>query len=260
MKTWYVYAHIAPDTEELFYIGVGTGNRAWSLGKSHRNPIHVNIHNKHGCRVEILADGFHFRENAVRTEVKLQKLYKPRACVQYGDGHSQEKLQSTRDKLSRAGLKRNEEARERLDLKSIAYYESVGQVRPYRRKSGKSTIFKLMKTCAKCLTPKEETEFSPHEDFHDGLDSACRACRSKARTVFTPLMQETYRKEHYPYNKKECTKCNDELELKAFSKRKRHKDGLSYVCRPCAKDINVPYVPEKKEKTEVIKKRVLFSF
>lgn len=106
----------------------------------------------------------------------------------------------------------------------------------------------------------EDSAYTPHHEYPDGLDGVCRACREGNRAKYSPLSQEVYRAKHYPDDMKKCTKCEISKELKSYSKRKRHLDGLSYVCRPCAKDINVPYVPEKKEKTEIKKKRVLFSF
>lgn len=116
-----------------------------------------------------------------------------------------------------------------------------------------------MKTCKQCYDDLEEEAYSPHKDYPDGLEGICRACKQSNRKTYSPLMQEQYRLKHYIYGKKKCTKCEDEVELAKFSKRKRHIDGLSYVCRPCAKIINVPYVPEKKPETEIKKKRVLFS-
>jgi len=51
---FYTYAHTKPDGT-IFYIGKGTGNRAWK--KSNRNRHWSNIVNKHGrFEVEILAN------------------------------------------------------------------------------------------------------------------------------------------------------------------------------------------------------------
>lgn len=50
----YVYGHYKADTGDLFYIGKGTGDRAWE--KRNRTFHWKNVVNKHGYRVEILAD------------------------------------------------------------------------------------------------------------------------------------------------------------------------------------------------------------
>lgn len=51
----YVYGHYKADTGELFYIGKGTGNRAWK--NSGRNPYWNRVVAKHGRTVAILVDG-----------------------------------------------------------------------------------------------------------------------------------------------------------------------------------------------------------
>jgi hypothetical protein len=48
----YVYGHYKADTGELFYIGKGTGKRAWVLDG--RNPYWNNVVNKHGVEIKIL--------------------------------------------------------------------------------------------------------------------------------------------------------------------------------------------------------------
>lgn len=50
----YVYGHYKADTGELFYVGKGTGNRAWN--KSGRNRHWKFVVNKHGFNVKILYD------------------------------------------------------------------------------------------------------------------------------------------------------------------------------------------------------------
>lgn len=47
----YVYAHYTSDTNELFYIGKGSKNRAWS---TKRNKYWKRIVKKHGLNVQIL--------------------------------------------------------------------------------------------------------------------------------------------------------------------------------------------------------------
>lgn len=48
---YYVYSHITKDTNQIFYVGKGTGRRA--RGKR-RNPYWKNVANKHGWKVLIL--------------------------------------------------------------------------------------------------------------------------------------------------------------------------------------------------------------
>ena len=50
----YVYGHYKKDTGELFYIGKGSGKRAWRPDKRNRHWQYVV--NKHGYVVKILED------------------------------------------------------------------------------------------------------------------------------------------------------------------------------------------------------------
>ena len=65
----YIYAHYTKDTNECFYIGVGTWTnrtrykRANSI--SARNKFHTRIVNKHGIKVEIIKDGYTDRNKAI---------------------------------------------------------------------------------------------------------------------------------------------------------------------------------------------------
>ena len=51
----YIYLHRRNDTGEVFYVGKGSGKRAWK--KSDRNPHWHNVVNKAGYTVEIIAKG-----------------------------------------------------------------------------------------------------------------------------------------------------------------------------------------------------------
>ena len=73
----YIYAHYTKDTNELFYIGKGTGNRAWNIWK--RNPYWKNKVQKHGLVVKILHDNLteeeaFTKEKELITEVGLENL------------------------------------------------------------------------------------------------------------------------------------------------------------------------------------------
>lgn len=113
MKTWYVYAHYNLNTNELFCIGVGTGKRAYN---KNRNQLWKNIVVKHGYRVEMLRTGFTNRDEAVKVEIRLQQLNKPRACFQYGDRLNSIQSQETKDKRAKAltGKKRSKETKQLL--------------------------------------------------------------------------------------------------------------------------------------------------
>jgi len=73
----YVYGHYKADTGELFYIGKGTGKRAWGLDG--RNPYWNNVVNKHGIEIKILYDNLteeaaYEKEKEIIAEVGLNNL------------------------------------------------------------------------------------------------------------------------------------------------------------------------------------------
>lgn len=74
----YVYQHIRLDTDEVFYIGIGSDTEGkYSRANSvigRKNPYWHNIVNKVGHRVEILNDAMSWEE-ACEEERRLIKLY-----------------------------------------------------------------------------------------------------------------------------------------------------------------------------------------
>lgn len=54
-RHFYVYQHRRNDTGEVFYVGKGSGNRAWSCESRNRHWNHIV--SKYGMTVEILCDG-----------------------------------------------------------------------------------------------------------------------------------------------------------------------------------------------------------
>jgi hypothetical protein len=74
----YVYQHIRLDTDEVFYIGIGSDTegkyeRAYEI-RRRNNRYWRNIVNKAGYRVEILTDGISWEE-ACEEEIRLIKHY-----------------------------------------------------------------------------------------------------------------------------------------------------------------------------------------
>ncbi len=69
MKKHYVYTHLNPKTKEVFYVGIGKGNRAWNKGAG-RNKFWDNYVNKHGFEVELIAEKL-TRKQAGKIEIQL---------------------------------------------------------------------------------------------------------------------------------------------------------------------------------------------
>ena len=69
MNEYYVYTHENPITKDVFYVGIGKGNRAHNAWAG-RNDFWQNYVNKHGFNVVIIASGL-TRPQAGKIEVKL---------------------------------------------------------------------------------------------------------------------------------------------------------------------------------------------
>jgi hypothetical protein len=73
----YVYQHIRLDTNEVFYIGIGSdteGKYKRANSNKKRNPHWHNVINKAGYKIEILLDNINWKE-ACNEENRLIKLY-----------------------------------------------------------------------------------------------------------------------------------------------------------------------------------------
>jgi len=69
MNEYYVYTHLNPNTKEIFYVGIGKGNRAWNQWAG-RNKFWENYVNKYGFEVEIIAENI-TRNQAGKIEMEL---------------------------------------------------------------------------------------------------------------------------------------------------------------------------------------------
>ena len=69
MGKHYVYVHTNPQTNDVFYVGIGTGNRAYNKWAG-RNKFWDNYVAKHGFNVEIIQDNL-TRKQSEKIEIKL---------------------------------------------------------------------------------------------------------------------------------------------------------------------------------------------
>lgn len=82
MKEFYVYQHKIPATGEIFYIGKGKGNRAFS---KIRNKYWHKIIGKHKFVVELVKENM-TEQDAFNLEESLIKSHNPRANICLGGG------------------------------------------------------------------------------------------------------------------------------------------------------------------------------
>lgn len=121
---YYVYLHRRLSDNKPFYVGKGSGRRAWS--EQGRNKHWLNTRNKHGICVEILFDGLTENE-AFDCEIDAIKellyfAYPLTNMSTGGEGASYKRSEETKKKMSVAfkGRKHSKETRQRIG-KSRSY-------------------------------------------------------------------------------------------------------------------------------------------
>ncbi|MDP8243625.1 MAG: hypothetical protein P9L94_06060 [Candidatus Hinthialibacter antarcticus] len=89
---YYVYLYINPDTKEIFYVGKGKGNRAFShledKKESEKAQYIEEIRNRNAePEIEILVHGFDDEETALRIEAAIIDLLEPVNLTNQVRGH-----------------------------------------------------------------------------------------------------------------------------------------------------------------------------
>ena len=127
------------------------------------------------------------------------------------------------------------------------------------------------KTCAKCYEVLPLPSYTFHNGYWDGLEGTCKGCRKLLKAKFTPIQQEQFRLNNYPTNTKKCSDCKYFLPLDDYCKKRKYRDGLSYICRLCELAKNSKFKPVGQppsesgdahttlQEPEIKKKRILFS-
>lgn len=139
----YLYRHIRLDTNEVFYIGIGVGHRAWQ--KFHRNIHWRRIVSKTGYIVEVMIDDLTW-EQAIEKEKEFIAIYGRRdkkmgTLVNLTDGGEGMLGYITPDEVKRKisskkkginprpiGWKMTEEGRRKMSLANKGKQKSLGRV------------------------------------------------------------------------------------------------------------------------------------
>lgn len=154
---FYVYLHITKDTNEIFYVGKGKGNRAYK--SSGRNKFWHSVINKHGFKVEIVKENL-TEEQSVALEKQLIHEYGRRDLgvgklvnlTNGGDGVSGKIYTDNEKKLLSDSLKshykisENREKRRQVAKKVLGRKEVREKLRIAALKINSSEEFKKNKT------------------------------------------------------------------------------------------------------------------
>jgi len=114
---FYVYVHKTKDTNEIFYVGKGKGNRIKE--KNNRNSYWKNIVNKHGYYYEKIIENLK-EESAYIQEILAIKYYKPKAnFLPGGTGGNSE--------ISKNNFVKNNNLKEKLSIAQKENYKNNPQ-------------------------------------------------------------------------------------------------------------------------------------
>jgi len=189
----YVYQHLRKDTKEVFYIGKGSGDRAYST--RNRNKYWHNIVNKHDYIVEILA---HFTDpgDAFDCEISLIKSIDPVANLSAGgEGGSY---------WHRITEERREELREKARKSSIES-GSIEKMAEMRRGQTKDNS-----ACIASMAEKQKEKYSGagnpmygRSHWHDKTEEEQQVVKHKT----SQTLKETYRNHPRKYKRVVCPHC-----------------------------------------------------
>jgi hypothetical protein len=141
---YYLYHHIIPNTNEVFYVGVGNASRITSFRKSSRNKMWTEQFNKTGFIVKVIKEFDNMKE-AYREEVKnieeLRSLGVKLANISGGGRGGQKGV-----KPWNAGIKNpfSKETLKKLSDSGKLYYSKDENKTKHAKKCGSTKEFKAI--------------------------------------------------------------------------------------------------------------------
>lgn len=190
---YYIYAHRRLDTNEIFYIGKGKGNRAYS--EKNRNNYWINIA-KDGYLVEILHINL-IESDAYLKEVELIKSLKPMANLTMGgEGGNTFELMSKEDKD-----KFIEESKKRA-RRSGSGVQVAAKLRKGKTKETDDGLKRMAEHHSKRFSGKGNPMFGKsHWDMNLGEDNKI------AKDKISKTLKETYKNNPRKYKIVTCPHC-----------------------------------------------------
>jgi hypothetical protein len=166
---FYVYVHLRADTLEPFYVGKGSGRRAWDAGPSKRERWWRSVKAKHGCVVKILQDGL---QEWASLELEQETI----ALIGRKDiGQGPLVNMSDGGSFGATGIKRSDKTKEKLSAAARARWSETESGRKLQSENAK-------KNWANPNRRKMQSDFAKKQ-WADAPDAvkAQAAARAKAR-------------------------------------------------------------------------------
>jgi hypothetical protein len=211
-----VYKHFTKDTNELFYVGIGTNiKRAYS--KKQRNSLWQNIINKHGYYVVIYLKDVS-DEIAKQTEIELIKQYGRRdnftgiLCNMTDGGDLRRFSDATKNRIANSlkGKQQSEETKAKRKATSIRTWQSP-ELRELKRQQTTLLIKKgIIKTTKGVPSPKKGKPFKGD------------------KTKLSNSLKEYYKKNEI-YNKKHIAVIKMDLDGVVLNTYKSHQEAAKEI-------------------------------
>jgi len=113
--------------------------------------------------------------------------------------------------------------------KECALRKQEGYVKTWEERRLATPHSILKKTCSRCHRTLAIDRFTKNQYGSDGYSGACKDCERERRDALITRWQH----EETPMEK-QCTYCKRILPASKFSKARKAKDGLLYMCKDCA--------------------------
>jgi len=191
---YYVYAHYRLDNDELFYIGKGCNDRAWT--KSGRNSYWQNIAAKYGYRVEVLQKNLE-NDEALELEKKLISEFDPKANFTNGGDGGDTFSKLNKDKLDKL----------KMDAKERAFDPNGGVQSAARLRKGKTKESDPgLKRMAESHSKKFSSSGNPMSGrsfWKEHDEDYCTNIKNK----ISKTLKDTYRRKPRKYKIVVCPYC-----------------------------------------------------
>lgn len=191
---YYVYVHIRLDNDEIFYVGKGSNNRAFST--LNRNKYWLNIVNKCGYRVEILERNLSESDAFVKEMQLIKSLDPVTNMTAGGDGGDTWSRMSEKDKKR---LRDSAKQRSNMPNSGVA---KAAQKRKGQTKDTCGALKRMAEANSRAFSGKGNPMHGRSHWDDKSKEEKCSIKRSISETL-----KATYKSNPRTYNKVTCPHC-----------------------------------------------------
>ncbi len=192
------------------------------------------------CKRTLPAEAFHHSTNTkdgLRSTCKTcRKAYQTKAQIHYqqertSQGKTEKTCASCKQTLPLASFYSDKNTKDGYAVycKPCVHHKQETYIRTWEKRRLATPLKIQKKTCKHCNRSLPIHRFPKNRNSSDGYNSACKDCEKERRGALIARWQN----EEKPLEK-QCTHCKKILPASEFSKHRKAKDGLLYMCKDCA--------------------------